>query len=178
MGNIKTIFYLSTMKYVQIFVVLVILSQMNAFKMPAKLCAPLKNIGTKVASGVIDCAGKSPIARKAMMAAAKAGKKIPTKKQMAEKMVNAIAGKVGCKRRLFGKKFLHHVAAHVKKVGMSALKKAKAMACKKFSGMCPKACDTGIAKVTPIMKNYKIPTKCFSKVAKDTCHEACHSICK
>merc|ERR550514_1383359 len=63
------------MKYVQIFVVLVILSQMNAFHMPAKLCAPLKNIGLKVASGVIDCAGKSPMARKAMRAAVKAGKK-------------------------------------------------------------------------------------------------------
>merc|ERR1711912_153264 len=110
-------------------------------------------IGTKVASGVIDCAGKSPMARK------------------------AIAGKVGCKRRLFKLK-LKHIAAHIKKVGMGALAKAKAMACKKFSGMCPKACDAGIAKVVPIMKNYKIPTKCFSKVAKDTCHESCHQICK
>jgi hypothetical protein len=167
------------MKYVQIFVVLVILSQMNAFHMPAKLCAPLKNIGLKVASGVIDCAGKSPMARKAMRAAVKAGKKIPSKKDMAQKMVMAIAGKVGCKRRLFGvKKFIHHAAAHIKKVGTAALAKAKDMACKKFSGMCPKACDAGVAKVVPIMKNYKIPTKCFSKVAKDTCHESCHQICK
>merc|ERR1712025_782862 len=117
MGIYKNLyFYLLTMKYVQIFVVLVILSQMNAFHMPAKLCAPLKNIGLKVASGVIDCAGKSPMARKAMRAAVKAGKKIPSKKVMAQKM--AMAGKIGCKRRLFGiKKFIHHAAAHIKKVG-------------------------------------------------------------
>merc|ERR1712178_282018 len=188
-------FYLSTMRAVSVIVVLVIFSQMNALKLPKQLCSPLKNIGTKVATDVLKCATSSgPLAKakavegKAASMAAKVGLKVklPSEKDMAAKMVSALASKVGCRRRMFGLKNIAKAVKHaaknvakkaktvVKKVGDSAIK----MACKSFGSMCPKACDAGVNKITPMMKNYKIPTKCFDKVAKDTCHQACVEICK
>merc|ERR1711988_1819796 len=177
-------FYLSTMRAVSVIVVLVIFSQMNSLKLPSQLCSPLKNIGTKVATDVLKCATKGTAVGKAEAAAGKAASmaakvglkvKLPSEKDMAAKMVSALASKVGCRRRMFGFKNLKKAIGHVaKSVGGAAIK----MACKSFAGMCPKACDAGVSKITPMMKNYKIPTKCFEKVAKDTCHQACVEICK
>ena len=65
-------------------------------------------------------------------------------------------------------------AEAAKKVAPVAIK----MACKLFGSQCPKACDSAVDAVAPTMKNYKIPTKCFSKTAKDACHQACTDICK
>merc|ERR1711988_447103 len=188
-------FYLSTMRAVSVIVVLVIFSQMNSLKLPSQLCSPLKNIGTKVATDVLKCATKGTAVGKAEAAAGKAASmaakvglkvKLPSEKDMAAKMVSALASKVGCRRRMFGfknlKKAIGHAAKSVAKKAKSVAKNvggaAIKMACKSFAGMCPKACDAGVSKITPMMKNYKIPTKCFEKVAKDTCHQACVEICK
>merc|ERR1712093_514814 len=184
------------MKAVSVIVLLVICSQMSAFKMPAQLCKPLKNIGNKVAADVIKCAESATpglksakaVAGKAAGMAAKVGLKVklPSEKDLAKKMVDGLASKIGCRRRMFGfkniMKAVHHAAHAVvnkaksvaKKVGGAAIK----MACKTFGSMCPKACDAGVDHITPIMKNHHIPTKCFEKVAKDSCHTACKQICK
>ena len=167
------------MKAVQIICVLVILSQINTFKMPAQVCAPMKKLGTQVATDVMNCAKNSKAGKKAMALAKKAGKKLPSSATLANKMVGAIASKVGCRRRLWSVGGLLHKAAHfVHKVGSNALKAGLKFACKKLAPMCPGACDAGINKIEPMMKKYKIPTKCFDKVAKKTCHNACKMVCK
>merc|ERR1712113_1082616 len=180
MGNInKKKPDFSKMKAVQILCVLVIFSQINTFKMPAQVCGPMKKLGTQVATDVMNCAKNSKVAKKAMALAKKAGKKVPSSATIANKMVSAIASKVGCRRRLFSVHGLLHKAAHfVHEVGSKALNAGIKFACKKLAPLCPKACDAGINKIEPVMKKYKIPTKCFDKVAKKTCHNACKMVCK
>merc|ERR1719453_1505697 len=128
----------------------------------------------------MNCAKNSKIGKKAAKAASKVAKvKLPSSKAIANKMVSAIASKVGCRRRLWSVGGLLHKAAHfVHKVGSKALNAGIKFACKKLAPMCPKACDAGINKIEPMMKKYKIPTKCFDKVAKKTCHNACKMVCK
>merc|ERR1712151_1305688 len=210
MGNKKqTLFFLLMIKTLSVVLVLAIFSQMSCFKLPAKLCSPMKNIGNKVAGDVMKCASsamkKVKVGAKASSVAAKLKIKLPNEREMASTMVAAILSKVGCKRRLWNfKKFIHKVGHGIhkavnkakdvgKKVGKVAVKvggKIKAgvkkyggaalkLACRKIpKSFCPKTCDMGIAKIVPLMKNYKIPTKCFKTVATNSCHQACAEICK
>ena len=178
------------MKTVQILCALVIFSQINTFKMPDQVCKPMKQLGSQVARDVMNCAKNSKAGKKAMALAKKAGKKIPSSAALANKMVSAIASKVGCRRRLWSVGGLLHKAGHfIHKVGSKVVNKVKSaghdalnagikFACQKLAPMCPKACDAGISKIVPLMKKYKIPSKCFNKVAKNTCHNACKMVCK
>merc|ERR1712151_1344470 len=170
--------FLYTMKAVQIFVVLVIFSQMNCFKMPSAVCKPMKKLGTQVATDVLNCARNSKLGKKATRLA-KGKVKLPKSADLANKMVSAIASKVGCRRRMWSLGGMIHSAAHfVKKVGSGVLHAGLKMACKTLKPMCPKACDAGISKITPMMEKFKIPTKCFKKVALKTCKNACNTVCK
>merc|ERR1712186_200509 len=112
---------------------------------------------------------------------------------VAAKLVGAILSKVGCKRRL---NVIQDIGKHIKKVGKKVKKGAKKvvkkvapvvkkiggeaikLACKAFGSQCPKACDAGIKQIEPIMKNHKIPVKCFHQVATSACHQSCVEICK
>merc|ERR1712146_239765 len=179
MGNNKqTKLFLLMIKTLSVVLVLAVFSQMNCFKMPAKFCDPVRKIGTKVASDVMKCASSalknSSHAKSVAAIAGKAAKlsgkvhlnlkvKLPSESEVAKKMVAAIMSKVGCRRRMGGfKHFIHsvgHLAHNVvnkgKKVApiVAGLKdKALAIACKSFKNLCPKACDMGIQKITPIMK--------------------------
>jgi len=113
--------------------------------------------------------------------AAKVGTAIKTTAVKVGKAVKATAVKVGkvvkgaaIKVKAAVKKVAPVVEKIAEKIAPAALK----MACSVFGSQCPKACDDAIDQVVPMMKNYKIPSKCFSTTAKDVCHQACTDLCK
>merc|ERR1711918_4623 len=101
------------------------------------------------------------------------GKFIHSVGHVVHKVVNK-GKKIAKKVVAGGKAAIKKAAPVLASVGKQALK----VACKSFANLCPKACDMGINNITPIMKNHHVPTKCFKKIATDSCHSACVEICK
>merc|ERR1711935_165113 len=182
--KINKLFFIMN-KALNIVCLLAIVSSMSCLHMPDALCNPAKNIGGIIAKNIMTCANASITAK--FPKAADMAKKIEGgEKAMATKMVAMLLSKVGCKRRM---NILGDLAKHVHKVGSAIVKGAKKvvakvapiaikLACQNFGSQCPKACDSAVDAAAPQMKNFHIPTKCFSKTAKDACHQACTDLCK
>jgi len=77
----------------------------------------------------------------------------------------------------FVKKGLKHAKKFIKN-GIKVLgKKAMQLACKGLKAICPKACNSVVKAISPLIKNLGIPTKC-DNTAVDVCKKSCSILCK
>jgi len=77
----------------------------------------------------------------------------------------------------FVKKHIGPAIKWVKKGIKTIGKKAMKLACGALKGICPKACNSVVKTISPLIKGLGIPTKCDASAIK-ICRDSCKILCK